>query len=59
MLFAEMSDIQPGTLSLEEETTCNSSLNMTEPEISMDVTDGATSPNQTTESAPTLTSDDE
>lgn len=54
-----MSDTQAATISSEEETTCNTTSNLIDEELSVDVTDGASSPNQTTASVPTLSSDDE
>lgn len=57
--FLEMSDTQAMTLSLEEEPTQNTTSDVTDNELSADVTDGASSPNQTTASIPTLNSDDE
>ncbi|XP_043272257.1 E3 ubiquitin-protein ligase MARCHF5-like isoform X2 [Venturia canescens] len=50
----EMSDTQAATISSEETPS-----NVWDQELSVDVTDGALSPSQTTPSAPTLSSDDE
>ncbi|KAF7991235.1 hypothetical protein HCN44_002797 [Aphidius gifuensis] len=55
----DTSDTQPATISSEEEITCNSTSIITDPELSVDVTDGASSPLRTSISAPTLSSDDD
>ncbi|KAH0568428.1 E3 ubiquitin-protein ligase MARCHF5-like isoform X1 [Cotesia glomerata] len=57
--FEEPSDTHAATMSSEDEPTFNSTSNVTEHESSGDVTDGASSPNQTSASAPTLSSDED
>ncbi|XP_034941034.1 E3 ubiquitin-protein ligase MARCHF5-like [Chelonus insularis] len=56
-LSNEPTDVLATTISSEEEPTFTS--NMTDQESSGDVTDGASSPNQTSGSVPTLSSDDD
>ncbi|XP_011309440.1 E3 ubiquitin-protein ligase MARCH5 [Fopius arisanus] len=54
----EVSDTQAAAISSEEELTCNSTSNIDQ-ELSIDVTDGASTPNHTSASASTLSSDDD
>ncbi|XP_015120112.1 E3 ubiquitin-protein ligase MARCH5 [Diachasma alloeum] len=54
----DVSDTQAAAISSEEELTCNSTSNIDQ-ELSIDVTDGASTPNHTSASASTLSSDDD
>lgn len=58
-MFEEPSDTHAASMSSEDEPTFNLTSNVTDRESSGDVTDGASSPNQTSASAPTLSSDEE
>ncbi|XP_008550365.1 E3 ubiquitin-protein ligase MARCHF5 isoform X1 [Microplitis demolitor] len=58
-MFEEPSDTHAASMSSEDEPTFNLTSNVTDRESSGDVTDGASSPNQTSASAPTLSSDED
>lgn len=58
--IAEVSDPQVGRMaSLEDESSQNAWDDATDQELSVDITDGASSPNQITSSVPSLTPEEE